>query len=134
MASAGQPIGASGPIAVGLLGGVAEDEPATALTAGVHDRSLGRWRKLLEHLGAQALDVLNDETPEAAAGKVSGAEYAARLPVADRVLVHAERSGCVADVQQFSRSHDSPTIAIDVVFVDYVDFVHLTSSADPIFS
>ena len=115
-----------------LLGSVAEDEPAAARTPGVHDRALGRGRQFLEHLGAQALNILNDKTPEAAAGKVSRAKDAASLPVADRVLVHAERSGRVADVQQFSGSHDSPTIAIDVVFVEYVYFVHLTSSVNPV--
>ena len=46
-----QPIG--GPVGfAALLGRVAEDEPAAALTARVHDGPLRRRRELLEHLVA----------------------------------------------------------------------------------
>lgn len=86
-------------IQAALFGGVAEDEPPAALAARVHNRSLGRGRRLLEHLGAHALDILRSEAPEAAAGKVNRAQQAAALSVADRVLVHAQRSGRVANVQ-----------------------------------
>lgn len=82
-----------------LLGGVAEYEPAATLAAGVHDGVLDRGRELLEHLGTQALDLLDREAPEGAAGDVNGTEDAAALPVADRVLVHAQHSSDIANVQ-----------------------------------
>ena len=100
-----------------MIGSVAEDEPATALAACVHDRTRCCGRELLEHLGAQALDVLNDEATEPATRKVNRAEDAAALPVANGVLVHAQRPSGVPNIQQLSRSHRSPTIAVDVVFV-----------------
>jgi hypothetical protein len=38
-----------------LAGVVAEDEPALALAAGIHNGAFGRRRELLEHLGVEAL-------------------------------------------------------------------------------
>jgi len=50
------------PITAALLGGVADDEPAAALATRVHDRALSRGYELLEHLSAEALDVLNGKS------------------------------------------------------------------------
>jgi hypothetical protein len=74
---------------VELFGRVAEDESAAALAAGVHDRPFARRRELLEHLGTQALDILNGEAPEAASGKVNRPQKSPSLPVSNGVLVHA---------------------------------------------
>src|SRR5205823_5583628 len=82
-----------------LFGRVAEDEPTAALAARVDDRPLGRRRELLEHLGAQPLDILHREAPVAAAGEADSAEDAALLPVTDGVLVDAQRASSVANVQ-----------------------------------
>jgi len=119
-----QAIGGPGRFQSELLRRVAEDEPAAALAAWVHDGTLGRRGELIEHLGAQTLHVLDRESPEAAPGKVSRSQKAAGLPVADRVLVYAQRAGGIANVQKLSSRHRPPTIAQDVVFVEYVDFVH----------
>jgi hypothetical protein len=88
-----------------LFGRVAEDEPAAALAAGVHDGPFGHRRELLEHLGAEPLDILDREAPVATARKPDRAEDAALRPVANGVLVHAQRPSGVANVQEFSGCH-----------------------------
>ena len=50
--SAGEPRDASRRLPPRLLGGVAEDEPALARVAWVHDRAGGCGGELREHLGA----------------------------------------------------------------------------------
>ncbi len=42
-------------LSVRLAGGVTKDEPAAALTAGIHHRAFGRGSQLLEHLDVEAL-------------------------------------------------------------------------------
>jgi hypothetical protein len=113
-----------------VLGRVAEDESTAALAPGVHDGTLGGRRQLLEHLSPEPLDILWCEPPEAAARKMNGAEEPAGLPVADGVLVHAQHSSGVANVQEFLGRHCPPDYSPDVVFVEYVDFVHLRLSAN----
>ena len=79
-----------------LLDGVAEDEAAEALAAGVYDRILGRGRELLEHLAAQPRDVGGRGAPRAATRQSHRAEQTARLPVPDRVLARTHLASGVA--------------------------------------
>ena len=99
------------------------------LATGVYNRPFGRGRELLEHLVAKSLDVRRRKAPEATAGEAYRAQEAALFPVADRVLVYAQRTSRVADIQQFSRCHRSSTIARDVAFVESVDFSHSRRSS-----
>jgi hypothetical protein len=102
---AGQRIGARGRFPSELFGRVAEDPPAAALPAWVNDRTLRRRGELLEHLGAQTLHIDDREASEAAPREANGTQEATSLPVADRVLVHAQRSGGIANVQKLSSRH-----------------------------
>jgi hypothetical protein len=82
-----------------LLRRVVEDEPTAPLATGVHHRTLGSGRQLLEHLGAEAFDVRRREAAETAARKMDRSQKPAGLPVADRVLVHAKSPSRVANIE-----------------------------------
>ena len=70
-------------------------DPGTGLLG-----QLGRRRVGLKHLASHALDLFPREAPEARAGELDPAHHAAFLPVAHRVLVHAELLSRLADVQE----------------------------------